>query len=98
MVSSLSGQWPCLYTGSVCNRHDPVILPALAATVADNSPDLPLQAPELLNNRPFTEKVDIYSIGVILEELWELCTAPRIGKLRDVRCVYPALQGLLRHL
>ena len=45
-----------------------------------------MQAPELLGSKPFTEKVDIYSMGVII---WELCTAqtPRIGKLRDVRCV-----------
>ena len=43
------------------------------------------QAPELLRNEPFTEKVDIYSFGVVL---WELCTGevPVRGKLRTVRC------------
>ena len=46
------------------------------------------QAPELLRNEPFTEKVDIYSFGVVL---WELCTGemPVRGKLRAVRCLTP---------
>ncbi|CAA2937378.1 probable serine threonine- kinase SIS8 isoform X1 [Olea europaea subsp. europaea] len=31
-------------------------------------------APELLRNEPFTEKCDIFSLGVII---WELCTLKR---------------------
>ena len=44
----------------------------------------PAQAPELLLNDACTEKVDIYSFGIIL---WELCTGdmPRLNNLRPVR-------------
>lgn len=31
-------------------------------------------APELIRNEPFTEKCDIFSLGVII---WELCTLSR---------------------
>lgn len=31
-------------------------------------------APELIRNKPFTEKCDIFSLGVIM---WELCTLSR---------------------
>lgn len=44
-------------------------------------------APELLLNQKCTEKVDIFSVGIVL---WEICTgqAPRRGCMRQLRAPY----------
>ncbi len=47
---------------------------------------LPLQAPEMLLGERCSEKVDIYSMGIVL---WELVTGdvPQRGRVRPLQCV-----------
>ena len=56
-------------------------------------------APEVLMGGRCSEKVDIFSYGVVL---WELCTgeSPVRGRLRPVRCVSlegPSFASYLHH-
>ena len=74
----------CLTRHSLCRRD--------YVTSLDSTGTFAWAAPELLLGRRCTERVDIYSFGVVL---WEIVTGerPMRGQTRALRCASMACMG-----
>ncbi|KAE9461952.1 hypothetical protein C3L33_06148, partial [Rhododendron williamsianum] len=77
---------------NICRYTDHFILFHLNIIACVGTPEW--MAPELIRNEPFTEKCDIFSLGVII---WELCTLNRPWEgVTSVQVVYSVANDGLR--